>query len=459
MPRVRFLHNRMSRRLEVLLKERLWLQILAALALGIGTGFLIGPDLGLIERSASDLIGDWLALPGRLFLAAIGMVIVPLAASSIVLGVAGSGGGEAMKQVGRRLLFFVLSTTILAAGIGVTIARSFRPGADVIPSPIPIPIPKPDEAAMAESMVSPFEVISRELPNFITSLVPQNLTMSLLEQDMLAIVVFSLFVGIAVVNADKRELTRPIVLLSEAILEVCMTVIRTAMRFAPLAVFGLMADTTAANGAETLANLAVYCGVVLAGLACLLLVYVLIVWAFGKIDPGRFFRTVGPVQLLAFSTSSSAAVMPLTMKTAVDKLGVSPTIAGAVIPLASTVNMAGTALYQAAAIVFLADIGGATLSLGDLALIMVTLTGASIGAPAAPGASIAILSATAANFGVPLVGLPLVIGVDRILDMARTAVNVTGDLVLCRILPSIASATQEAQIDNSHGSQPALGAP
>ena len=213
-----------------------------------------------------------------------------------------------------------------------------------------------------------------------------------------------------------------------------MTVIRTAMRFAPLAVFGLMAETISANGLHTLADLAVYCAVVLAGLFCLLMLYLLIVTLLGRMSPLSFLRAVVPVQLLAFSTSSSAAVMPLTMKTAVDKLGTPPALAGAVVPLASTVNMAGTALYQSAAIVFLADIAGTPLSLGDLAMVMVTLTGASIGAPAAPGASIAILSATAASFGVPLTGLPLVMGVDRILDMARTAVNVTGDLVLCSIL-------------------------
>jgi Na+/H+-dicarboxylate symporter len=251
---------------------------------------------------------------------------------------------------------------------------------------------------------------------------------------MLAIVVFSLFVGIAAITTDKRELTRPLVALTEAVLEISMTVIRTAMRFAPLAVFGLMAETISASGIRTLADLAIYCGIVLSGLALLLILYILIAAVLGRMGPRAFLSAVGPVQLLAFSTSSSAAVMPLTMKTAVEKLKTPPALAGAIVPLASTVNMAGTALYQSVAIVFLADIAGAPLSYGDLALVMVTLTGASIGAPAAPGASIAILSATAASFGVPLTGLALVVGVDRILDMARTLVNVTGDLVLCRIL-------------------------
>lgn len=448
MPIPRFLHNRMSLRLEVLVKGKLWLQIIAALILGICTGLLIGPDLALIDQSASGLIGDWLALPGRLFLAAIGMVIIPLAGSSIILGITGSGGGEVMKTIGQRLTLFVVSTTIIATIIGISFARLIRPGKDVISTPGPIPLAKPDPSAITDLSASKLDAITRELPNLITGLIPQNLTVSLLEQDMLAIVIFSLFVGIAVVNAGKKEMTTPIVLLSEAILEVCMTVIRTAMRFAPIAVFGLMAETTAANGMQTLADLVVYCGVVLSGLFVLLCFYVLIVWILGAISPVVFIKRIIPVQLLAFSTSSSAAVMPLTMKTAVEKLGVAPSIAGAVVPLASTVNMAGTALYQAAAIMFLADIGGMTLSIGDMALIMVTLTGASIGAPAAPGASIAILYATAANFSIPLIGLPLVIGVDRILDMARTSVNVTGDLVLCRVLSPKGAFTATNTVPN-----------
>ena len=430
----RFTYNRLNRRLDGLVKGKLWLQVIIALVLGMGAGALLGPDLALIPRSQADLIGDWLALPGKLFLALIRMVIIPLAASSIILGIAGTGGGDVLRAVGRKLTGFVLLTTVAATVVGVTFARLVRPGQSIEEHFPPVPSLKPENLGLGEPSPSALETITRTLPDMITGLIPQNITASMLEQDMLAIVVFSLFIGIAVISADKKELTRPLVALTEAVLEVSMTVIRTAMRFAPLAVFGLMAETISANGLHTLADLAVYCAVVLAGLFCLLMLYLLIVTLLGRMSPLSFLRAVVPVQLLAFSTSSSAAVMPLTMKTAVDKLGTPPALAGAVVPLASTVNMAGTALYQSAAIVFLADIAGTPLSLGDLAMVMVTLTGASIGAPAAPGASIAILSATAASFGVPLTGLPLVMGVDRILDMARTAVNVTGDLVLCRIL-------------------------
>ena len=435
-----FLHQKLSQRLDLLIRGRLWLQVTIGLGAGAGVGLVLGPDMNLIDYRQAELIGDWLALPGQLFLALIGMVIIPLAASSIVLGIAGTGGGEALRNVGARLGVFVIGTTLAAAALGVGIAKLIRPGGGMTPDEVGLPLWPRDPGALetfgadGEVPVPPLETLTQELPALLTRLVPQNLTESLLDRDVLAVVIFSLFIGIAVVNADKRELTQPIVALARAVLEVSMTVIRTAMRLAPIAVFGLIADTVMSHGLKTLEDLAIYCAVVLAGLAILMGLYIVIVFLIGGLSPARFIAAAGPVQLLAFSTSSSAAVMPLTMKTAVEKLEVDPAVAGAVIPLAATVNMAGTALYQAAAIVFLAQSAGAYIPIGDLVLMMVTLTGASIGAPAAPGASIAILAATAANFGVPLYGLPLILGVDRILDMARTTVNVTGDLVACRVI-------------------------
>ena len=457
MPRSRFKYNRLNRSLDVLVRGRLWLQVLIAIALGVGVGALFGPDLALVARPVAETVGDWLALPGRLFLALIRMVIIPLVVSSIVMGIAAAGAGANLQRIGLRLVAFVLITTMIGAAIGGGLARLVSAGREVMLNAPPTPRLKPDPAAIEAA--SPIEAIGRELPGMISNLIPQNVSAAILDQDMLAIVVFSIFIGIATVTSDKRELTKPLVALAGAVLEVCMTVIRTAMRFAPLAVFGLMAETTAVNGLNTLIDLAVYCGVVIGGLALLLIVYLAIIAFFGGMTPWNFLRSVAPVQLLAFSTSSSAAVMPLTMKTAVEKLGASPSLAGAVIPLAAAINMAGTALYQSAAIVFLANIAGMHLSPGDLAFVMITLTGASIGAPAAPGASIAVLSATATSFGIPLNGLALVLGVDRLLDMARTAVNVTGDLVACRLLSGIETEapaeTKEPEIAQAQAPQQA----
>lgn len=433
MPQTRYTYNRLNRRLSGLVRGRLWLQVMIAIALGACLGVLLGPDLQYVSRDVARTAGSWLALPGQLFLGLIKMVIVPLVVSSIIMGIAAAGANSDLKRIGVRLVFFVLITTMLGASIGAGFARLAKTGEDLSDVWPPFPVERPNYDPDAPK-IKPIEEITRKLPDLITALVPENISVSILERDMLAIVVFAIFVGVAVVSAADRDVTKPLLGVCQAILEVSMTVIRTAMRMAPIAVFGLMAQTTADNGFSTLIDLAQYCGVVLAGLFVLLLVYLVIVAVLGGITPWRFIAAVAPAQLLAFSTSSSAAVMPLTMKTAVEKLGVSASLAGAVVPLASTINMAGTALYQSAAIVFLANLGNISMSWSDIALIMITLTGASIGAPAAPGASIAILSSTAASFGIPLIGLPLILGVDRLLDMARTSVNVTGDLVLCRIL-------------------------
>lgn len=224
MPTFPFTHNRLTRRLDVLVKGRLWLQVLIALALGIGAGLMLGPDLGLVTPETAETVGDWLALPGKLFLALIRMVIIPLAVSSIILGMAGGGGGETLKLVGRRLAFFILVTTIAATAIGASLAQIVRPGQDVAGQDVtggfePMPRAKPDLGAAA---ASPLQEMTRGLPDLITNLITQNITAAILEQDMLAIVIFALLIGTAVIAADKRELTRPLVALAEAVLEVCM---------------------------------------------------------------------------------------------------------------------------------------------------------------------------------------------------------------------------------------------
>ena len=443
---VGFIHTELSARLDALVQGRLWLQVLIALVLGALVGAALGPDLHLVSPETAATLGNWFALPGTLFLAVIAMVVIPLAASSIILGIVGAGGGDALRSIGLRLGVFVLATTFLGVVVGAGMVELLFGG----PAPV-----SPETAAQASERS--FSSIAADLPSAISALIPRNVAASLVEQDMLAIIVFSIFIGVAVISANNRDLTKPLVALAEAVLEVSMTVIRHAMRFAPIAVFGLIAETTATNGLETLRDLAIYTAAVLLGLLVLLAAFLLIVAIYGRMNPLVFMRVIVPVQLLAFSTSSSAAVMPLTMKTAVERLGVAPAVAGAVVPLAATVNMAGTALYQSAAIVFLASASGTPLSTGDLALIMATLVGASIGAPAAPGASLAVLSATAANFGVPLEGLALIFGVDRLLDMARTAVNVTGDLVACRVLAVTGPAKPKASdaagpsLENSAG--------
>ena len=208
-----------------------------------------------------------------------------------------------------------------------------------------------------------------------------------------------------------------------------MTVVRWAMILAPFAVFGLLAQLTAKIGLDALIGMAAYVATVLLGLLLLFAIYLIVLFIGAKKKPLSFLSATREVMLLAFSTSSSAAVMPLSIKTAEEKLGVRPSVSQFIIPLGATINMNGTALYQGVAAIFLAQVFNVDISLGGMALIVITAVGASIGTPATPGVGIVILAMVLGSVGVPAAGIALIMGVDRILDMSRTAINVSGDLV------------------------------
>ncbi|MGD9294464.1 MAG: cation:dicarboxylase symporter family transporter, partial [Roseobacter sp.] len=223
----------------------------------------------------------------------------------------------------------------------------------------------------------------------------------------------------------------------EALLSISMNIVKWAMFLAPFAVFGLMAQLVMRVGVDTLFGVAGYVGTVLLGLAGLLIFYLALAGIFGQVGPLAFLRAAGSNLLLAFSTSSSSAVMPITIQTA-RELGVPANIANLVVPLGATMNMAGTALYQAVAILFLAQLSGVELTGAQIAVVVGTLVFSSIGAPGTPGVSIAILINVALSMGIPVAGMVIIFGVDRLLDMCRTVVNVTGDLVASVLLRNVA---------------------
>ncbi|WP_438969717.1 dicarboxylate/amino acid:cation symporter, partial [Methylophaga sp.] len=259
---------------------------------------------------------------------------------------------------------------------------------------------------------------------------------------MLQVVIFSIIVGIALVSMTAEQ-SRPMLDLLHSLQQICMTVVRWAMRLAPYAVFGLMAQLTTSIGFSAMLGMASYVATVLLGLVIMFGVYMLILKFIAGQHPVTFLKHTRDVLLLAFSTSSSAAVMPLSIKTAQEKLAVRPSIAQFVIPLGATINMNGTALYQSVATVFLAQVYGVDLSMASMALVVAMAVGASIGSPATPGVGIVILSMVLTTVGIPPSGIALIMGVDRILDMARTSINVTGDLVTSRLLESWARKQAE----------------
>jgi len=421
----------LRKQLESWIRGRLWAQVIAALILGAMVGAVIGPDTGIVSAQTADLAGRWLALPGGLFLNIIQMVLMPLVAASIVLGLAaGASNPEKLRRLGGKLALFITGTTVFAAALGAMLALWIKPGLSVMTGQMPLPRLRPDP----ESLTDPLTEAVATAPDLIARIVPSNPLGAAADSEMLAIVVFSIFVGLAFVASKNQSRLAPLKQLFEAMLEVSMTVVKWAMHLTPFAVFGLTAQLVARMGLSAITTLAAYVGLVLAGLALLLLLYVVLVMVLGRMGPVTFLKAIFPVQLLAFSTSSSAAVMPMSMETARNQLGTPGDTASFIIPLAATMNMAGTALYQAIAVIFVAQVAGVQLSLPEVTLIVLSLVAASIGAPGAPGVSIAILSGMLVNFGIPAEGLVFVIGVDRLLDMSRTVVNVTGDLAACRIL-------------------------
>ena len=258
----------------------------------------------------------------------------------------------------------------------------------------------------------------------------------MVNKDMLQIVIFSIIFGIALVNIPQGN-ARPLLELFRSLQAVLLTIVSWAMYLAPFAVFGLLAQVTMQIGLKTLLGMGVYISTVLLGLLLLLLFYMIIVTFVAKRNFIEFLKKIWSVQLLAFSTSSSAAVMPLSIKTAEENLDIQPSTSHFIIPLGTTINMDGTALYQGVATIFLAQVFGIDLGLIEMVIITLVSVGASIGTPATPGAGVIILSTILASVGIPPSGIALILGVDRIIDMCRTAVNVTGDLVACVVMDRI----------------------
>ena len=410
-------------------RARLWLQVLIAMLMGVAAGIAMGPGTGWLTPGTAHIVTNWLALPGHIFLALIQMIVIPLVVASIVLGMAAGGGVEQLRRTGLRVVVFFVLTTVAAVLIGIAVALMIRPG-DFVDSKLVASVTTSAPATGSEAPRAPG---LGDLPARIVDLVPSNPLRAGLEQNMMQVVLFAALLGIALMTLT-RDNAKPLLDLLRAVQAVTMVVVHWAMYLVPLAVFGLLAQITTRLGFDALIGVSVYVFTVLLGLAGVFAMYLVLFTLKRRQSPLVFLRAAREVLLLAFSTSSSAAVMPVSLRTAEDKLGVSPSVSQFVIPLGTTINMAGTALYQAVATLFLAQVFSVDISLSGLVLIVVLAVGASIGSPGTPGIGIVILSMLLGTIGIPASGIALIIGVDRILDMCRTSVNVTGDLIACTVL-------------------------
>jgi Na+/H+-dicarboxylate symporter len=414
-----------------LTRGRLWLQVLIGMFLGIVIGIILGPAVGWLEPETSNVVGNWLALPGQLFLALIQMIVIPLVFASVIRGLAASENLDQLRRMGIRVVIYFVLTTAVAIAIGLAVALLIKPGTYIDSSLIQNALATTPPPAVTDGELTTPNLA--EIPGKLVTLLPSNPLTSMVEGQMLQVVLFAIIFGIALVLMAPAQ-SKPLLDLMASLQEVCMTVVRWAMWLAPFAVFGLLAQLTTKIGLNALLGMAVYVGTVLLGLLLLLACYLLLLFIFAGQRPMAFLRASREVLLLAFSTSSSAAVMPLSIKTVEDKLSVRPSVSQFVIPLGATINMNGTALYQGVAAIFLAQVFGIDISHAGMLLIIVTAVGASIGSPATPGVGIVILALVLDSVGIPTAGIALIMGVDRILDMSRTAINVCGDLTACILM-------------------------
>ncbi len=389
----------------------LWQQILVALALGIITGVLAGPDAAALKP-----IGD-------IFIRLISMIVMPLIMAAIISGLTTMEDPRSMGRMGGRAVSLYLISTTIAVSIGLVAALLVSPGSGAV---IPIGSALP---------ASPIPDNQDSLMQLLVSLFPRNPFASMAEGNMLHIILFSILVGIAINLAGDKA--APCKALADSLLDVMIALTGLIMRVAPIGIFALLASITGQQGVEALLPLvtlvATLYGVFLLHI---LLVYGGLIRMLTQLPLGPFFRKVIDAQLMAFSTSSSAATMPVTLSSVRDRLGVSHTTSGFVVPLGVTVNMDGSAINFVIGSLFVAQAAGIDLSVTQLVIIFFASILSSIGTAGIPGVAgtgfIIILGAA----GLPLEGLALLLVVDRISDMMRTSVNVTGDAAVSVIVDS-----------------------
>ena len=392
-----------------------------ALPTKIAIGMVIGVLLGAVVGESITVIKPI----GDLFLRLIRMVVVPLVFASLLVGTATVGDPKKLGRIGGRTMAYYLCTTAIAITIGLLIANVVQPGAGM--DPIVQDRLLADFGTGAESSVETMRA-RPSVTDTLLDIVPQNPIEALATANMLQIIFFAVMFGVALTLVPNAENKAAVLSFFEGVSDAMIKLVHVIMLIAPIGVLALMAVAVGQFGLDVLRVLMLYAACVVAGLLLhMSLVYTVAVRIFAKISPRRFFAAIRPAQLVAFSTSSSGAALPVTMDRVTKGLGVPEQVSSFVLPLGATINMDGTALYQGVATVFIAQVYGVELGLSGQLTIVLMATLASIGAAAVPGVGIITLAMVLEQLGLPLDGIALILGVDRVLDMLRTATNVTGD--------------------------------
>ncbi|MAZ47161.1 MAG: dicarboxylate/amino acid:cation symporter [Halobacteriovoraceae bacterium] len=415
---------------------------------------IIGMVAGLFWGVLAAVFGwqeftfNWISPWGQIFINLLKLIAVPLVLTSLIVGVASLSDIKKLSRMGGRTIGIYLLTTTFAVSIGLGVVNILNPG-KAIPSELTQKLKKSYETTVASKSNKARQTSERRPLQPLVEMVPANIIESSSNnKNMLQVVVVAILFGIALIQIEAGRSKQMVELLDVAN-EVVLKVVDMAMILAPFGVFSLLANTIVSVAgddiseiSELVGGLGYYCITVILGL----LVHSLIVFPFiiKFLTPMKlktFFKGIAPAQLLAFSTSSSGATLPVTMERCEQNLGVEDEVTSFVLPLGSTVNMDGTSLYQAVAAVFIAQATGIDLSFADQLTIIFTAVLASVGTVGVPGAGIIMLLIVLEAVGVPSAGIALILGVDRILDMLRTVVNVTGDAAVCVLV-----AHQEGQL-------------
>lgn len=412
-------------------KIAFWIQILVSLLLGLILGILLNPETGLVSTLTLKPYLLWMKLPGDIFLNLLQMIMIPLVIVSIALGVSSLRNLKDLWNLGSKTLLYFIFTTIISVSIGISLALIIKPGNHIQTQSVEISANNSD-AKLNQNLES--------VPETIANIIPKNLVIVWSKQQMLSVVFFGMILGIFFLTS--RESGAALKAFCHSLESFCLWVVATAMKLAPLAVLGLMSYAMVQIGFSLLFGLVSYIGTVILGLFCILVFYSVLILIFTGKNPLRFLNQVREIPLLGFSTSSSSSVLPYSLKLAKEKLKLKETVADFVLPLGATINMDGTALYQAIATVFLSQVYQVNLSSLDLFLLVGTVTAASIGTAATPGVGLVILASILYTFHIPIEGITILFGVDRFLDMCRTSVNLTGDLSCAFIMDHIWKETK-----------------
>jgi len=408
-------------------------KILIGLALGVIAGVSVNEALGGDHPKVVWIVDNITQPVGQLFLRLLLMIVVPLVFSSLVVGVAGIGDIRKLGRVGLKSFGYCLVISAISAVIGITLANTIKPGKRIDPSTAAAlqqryanDATKSVEAAKQASSTTP-----KPLMAFVETIVPKNPFYAIAgkeDANMLHLMFFALMLGIAI-TLIPESVTGPVLRVLEGVYEITAKIIEIIMKFAPYAVACLLFNNTARFGLDLLQALAWFVATVLFGLALHMFgVYSLSVYLLSRISPLEFFRRIKTVMLTAFSTSSSNATLPTALRISEQNLGVPPQINSFVLTVGATANQNGTALYEGVTVLFLAQLAGVDLSLGQQLMVVYLAILGGIGTAGIPSGSIPFIIGVLVTIGVNPALIAIILGVDRILDMCRTTLNVTGDI-------------------------------